>query len=117
MTWVRRVENLRITARRTCRGPAMPFPRFSPLEPAPPRVLVAQGVQKADTLRRREDKVETGDGGEPLRLDPALVGERIDPLNRDHPRLGMAAQLLLGVRMVASNQASELTLVHDALEL
>ena len=82
-------------------------------------LLVAERVEQADALRRREDEVEPGDRGELLRLDAALVGERVDALDRDHPRLRLAtcAQLLLGVRMEAADQPAELALVHDALEL
>ena len=50
-------------------------------------LLVAERVEQADALRRREDEVEPGDRRELLRLDPALVGQRVDPLDRDHPRL------------------------------
>src|SRR3954453_14518451 len=82
------------------------------------RLLVTESVEQAHALRRREDEVEPGNGGELLGLDAALVSERVDALDRDHAGLSLAtcAQLLLGVRMEATDQPAELALVHDAFE-
>src|SRR4051812_22634961 len=54
------------------------------------RLLVTESVEQAHALRRREDEVEPGNGGELLGLDAALVSERVDALDRDHAGLRLA---------------------------
>jgi hypothetical protein len=80
-------------------------------------LLVAERVQQADALRRREDEVEPRDRRELLRLDPPLVGQRVDPLDRDHPRPGMRPQLVSAARVEAADQPAELAVVNVPFEL
>ena len=83
----------------------------------PAGLLVAERVQQADALRDAEDEVEAGDGRELLRLDDALVCQRVDPLDRDPPCPSVPAQLRIGVRVVAADQPPELALLHEPFEL
>ena len=82
-----------------------------------PRLLVAKRVQQADALRHAEDEVEAGHRRQLLHLQLALAAIRVDPLDRDPPRLRMPAQLFLGVRVDAANQPAEFPLVHEPLQL
>ena len=83
----------------------------------PTGLLVAERVQQAAALGDREDEVEASDRRELLRLHAALVGEWVDPLDRDLARLRMPAELLFGMRVDAADQPAELPLVHQAVEL
>ena len=83
----------------------------------PAGLLVAERVQQADALRDAEDEVEAGDGRELLRLDDALVRQRVDPLDRDPPRPSVLAQLRIGVRVVPADQPPKLALLHEPFEL
>src|SRR5581483_768476 len=82
----------------------------------PPRALIAEGVEEADTLRRAEDEVEAGDGRELLLLNPPLVSMRIDPFDRDRALLRVFTQPLLGQRVDAADERSKLPVLHDPFE-
>jgi hypothetical protein len=80
------------------------------------RLLVAERVQEADALRRREDQIEPGDGGELLLLPPAPARGGVDPLDRDRARLHRSPQLLPRPRIPAPDQRAKLALAHLTLE-
>jgi hypothetical protein len=82
-----------------------------------PHLLASERVQETDALRRREAEVVAGDRGERLLLQPAFVGGRIDPLDRDLLLRRMGAENGGGERMAAADQPSKLALADDPAQL
>ena len=80
-------------------------------------LVVAERVQEADALRRREHQVVPGHRRERLHLEPALTGRRVDPLDRDLLPGRMPAELSGRERMLAADQPPQLALADDAVEL
>ena len=80
-------------------------------------LVVAERVQQADALRRREHEVVPRDRRERLHLEPALAGRRIDPLDRDLLPGRMPAELGGRERMLAADQPPQLALADDPVEL
>jgi hypothetical protein len=79
-------------------------------------VLAAEGMEEADALRRREDEVEARDRRQLLLLRSPRARVRVDPFDRDRPRLVVPTQLFPAHGVGAAYQQAELALAHNALE-